>query len=148
MIRTRGRRAFTIIELIVVVVIMAILAGVALPRFFSYDEESKIAACRGALGGIRAGIAQFRLNQSLTGGAVYPTTAQLTTPGLVMQEELPMNPFNELNDVEEILLLATATARGTDGSTGWRYYVDNAVTPTSVVLWANSSTAGVDEQDF
>lgn len=36
------RRAFTLIELIAVIVVLAILAGVAAPRFFDYREKAMV----------------------------------------------------------------------------------------------------------
>ncbi|MBT8484896.1 MAG: type II secretion system protein [Phycisphaerales bacterium] len=144
------RHAFTLIELLAVIVVLAILAGVALPKYFDYSSQAKEAACKGALGGLRAGIANYYANGSLTGSALYPTTAQLTAAGTVLQEALPENPYNSLNTVDETTTALDATNRTTDGTTGWRYYVDNAVTPTTVEIWANSDVddGTVDEHLF
>ena len=63
-----------------------------------------------------------------------------------MQEALPENPYNNLNTVEQTLVLADSqTPRVTNDGTGWRYYVNDAVTPTSVVFWANTSENGEEE---
>ena len=39
--RQRARSAFTLIELIAVIVVLAILSGVALPRYFDYADKAK-----------------------------------------------------------------------------------------------------------
>src|SRR5256885_14780245 len=81
-----NRKGFTLIELIAVIVVLAILAGVALPKYFDYSANAKTSACKGTLGGIRAGIANFYANSAVSGAATYPTYVQFTTLGTVMQE--------------------------------------------------------------
>jgi general secretion pathway protein G len=50
------KKAFTILELIFVIVIIGILAGVAIPRLFSGVDEAKIAKAKTQIANIRAGI--------------------------------------------------------------------------------------------
>lgn len=141
---TPGRLGFTLIELLAVVVILAILAGVALPKFFNYAAESKEAACKGALGGVREGLANFLLDRSIAGSPAYPTNVELGTPGTVMQQGLPENPYNNKNTIR-VLALGDANIRWTDNTTGWCYYVDNfppPVTAPDCVFWPNSNQAG------
>ena len=39
-----ARRAFTLIELIVIIVVLAILAGVAIPRYYDYSSRARVEA--------------------------------------------------------------------------------------------------------
>jgi len=154
------RAGFTLIELMAVVLILAILAGVALPKFFDYQVTARDAACKGALGGVRAGIANFYANRAVTTGtAAYPTIGELTLVGStnsVMQEAIPDNPYDHStgpvtnpNGVEEVSK-AQAIARVpiNPGDNGWAYF-PATVTGDSAIFWANTDYDGsVAEFDF
>lgn len=143
------RKGFTLIELIAVVVILAILVGVALPRYFDYAAQAREAATKGTLGGVRAGIANFLANEVITNGApLYPTLVQLTTLGTVMQEAIPDNPYNDVNTVVAATSIQAAARTVVAGGAGWAYYVDNASSPPAYTFYANTNTAGVAENAF
>lgn len=50
---------FTLVELIVVIIILAILGAVALPKFIDVTERAQVSAVKGAAGGLGAGVALF-----------------------------------------------------------------------------------------
>lgn len=129
------RAGFTLIELLAVVLILAILAGVALPKFFDYQTQAREASCKGALGGVRAGIANFYANKAVTSTARYPDLAELTD-GSVMQEVIPDNPYNDMNDVDTVASAAAASRSvATTATVGWNYYY----TSGSMVFYANTT---------
>lgn len=73
-------RAFTIIELIFVIVVLGILAGVALPKFAGVREQADIAKGRGDIATIRTAIVNERQTQVIKGNNTYisklsPSTA-------------------------------------------------------------------------
>lgn len=127
-----NRRGFTLIELIAVIVVLAILAGVALPKYFDYAAQAKVSACKGTLGGVRAAIANFYANSAISGTATYPTLVQMQTQGTVMQEAVPANPYN--NSATIAAAVWNAAAPPVSGANGWNY--DVAVGK----FWANSNT--------
>lgn len=45
----KNEKGFTLIEIIAVIIIMGILAAVAVPKFFSMQEDAKMAAIKGGL---------------------------------------------------------------------------------------------------
>ena len=133
------RRAFTLIELIAVIVVLAILSGVAIPKYLDYSERARSSALQGALGGMRSGVANFYANSAIDGTPSYPTIAELTAVGTVMQEGIPNNPYNGLNTVIAASQ-AEANNRTVSGTAaGWRYYVDNSADPPVAILYANSA---------
>lgn len=73
-------RAFTIIELIFVIVVLGILAGIALPKFTSTREMADLAKGRADVATIRAAIANERSEQVIRGTNTYiPKLSPLTT---------------------------------------------------------------------
>jgi prepilin-type N-terminal cleavage/methylation domain-containing protein len=135
----KQRRAFTLIELVAVIVVLAILAGVALPKYFDYAAQARESACKGILGGVRAGIASFYANEAINGSARYPTLGELQALGTVMQEPVPENPYNTDATIAAALYVSPPPTSGTNG---WNY---DAATGR---FWANSDTVGVDENEF
>jgi type II secretory pathway pseudopilin PulG len=140
--RSRIRRAFSILEITVVIIMVGILAAVVVPKFGGVATDAKSGAVEGTLAGVRSGIASFRSKAILAGTSPFPTLAQLTATGTVLQTSMPKNPFNSLATVQSVTL-AQATARTVvNGTTiGWNYYVDNAANPPVAIFYCNSSTA-------
>ena len=143
-IRKMNRKGFTLIELIAVIVVLGVLAGVALPKYFDHAAKAKESACKGAIGGIRAGVANFYANEAIAGAAGYPTYAQLTTTGTVMQENLPENPYNSSKEVRDAAGTWDASNPPVDNTNGEGWAYDSA----NGKFWANTTTSGVDEHKF
>ena len=132
-----SRRAFTLIELLAVVIILAILAGVAIPKFIDYRDRARESGCKGVLSGVRAALASFYVDKAITAGAAaYPTIGELGTVGTVMQEAIPRNPYNNKLALFP-MAKADADSRNNNNIGGWAYFDGTGGFPA--VFWANSS---------
>jgi len=133
------RRAFTLIELIAVIVILAIISVVAVPKFFDHSAKAKEAACKGVVGAVRSAISNFYANQAVNGSARYPTLTEIQTSGTVLQDTVPVNPYN---DSATITAVSWTSSNPTSGAAGWNYDA------TTGKFWANSNTSDVGENAF
>lgn len=78
----RLTRAFTIIELIFVIVVLGILASVALPKFGKTGTNARVASGKADVMAIRSGILSERQKRLVTGQSGYITGTALNTGGL------------------------------------------------------------------
>ena len=67
----RGERGFTLIELMVVIVILSILAGLIVPRIMGRPEEARQAKARIQIESLETALKLYRLDNGS-----YPTTDQ------------------------------------------------------------------------
>ena len=85
-----NRKGFTLIELIMVIVLLGLLAIVAIPKYYDLQNDAKIAAEKGVVGGVRAGIyTYFAKNKAYPvtlGGAVGACTAANICFGNVLDQ--------------------------------------------------------------
>ena len=61
----RNEKGFTLIEIIAVLVILGILAAVAIPKYISMMDQSRIAAAQGAIAEVKSRASGYYANQLL-----------------------------------------------------------------------------------
>lgn len=59
-IRTRAQRGFTLVELLIVVIILAILAAIVVPQFGSSTDDAKLTALDSNLSALRSAVAVYK----------------------------------------------------------------------------------------
>lgn len=130
----QNQRGFTLIELVIIIVVLGILAAVAIPKYQDITGEAKEASCRAALGGLRSGITIHYANQAVTTGtAAWPSLVDLSTPGTVMSQSIPANPYQSNSDSSSVIVagVTKGTVVATAAGAGWAY---NATTGE---IWSN-----------
>ena len=91
------RKGFTIVELMIVIVVISILIGIALPRFRGMQEEGNIAKAKGELRTLQAAVESYYIHYSNN----YPVDGSLSnieeaSPSIV--SSIPEDVFNAGND--------------------------------------------------
>lgn len=131
------RRAFSLVEIMVVILVIGILAAVALPQFAGATDEARTSATQATVAGVRAAIASHRTAAVISGEDPFPTLAELTD-GTAISFDIPANPFLGSSSVQAVTL-SQATSRNVVGNAaGWNYYVSNTSTPPVAIFYANA----------
>lgn len=130
----KNAKGFTLVELMIVVVIVAILASIAIPSYSDYVTRSKIAEATSSLAGMRVQMEQYYQDTRsyLSGGAcgaigAAPAATKNFTYTCVADAATPPT--------------YTITANGTGGMSGFSYDINYLNVKTSTFT-GNAATAG------
>ncbi|MDO8536122.1 MAG: type II secretion system protein [Candidatus Omnitrophota bacterium] len=84
------RKGFTILELLIVIAVIAILVGIALPRFKGMQDEGNIAKAKGELRMLQTAVESYLIHT----GALPAALSNLTTAvPQIAPSTLPTDPF-------------------------------------------------------
>ncbi len=133
MIKHISRRAFTLVEILIVVVILGILAALVIPNFTRATEDSTRSALARQLQSINSQIEIYRARNA--GG--FPTN-DVTSPmadagsnfgwGVMVSaeyfKEAPMNPYTGSRVVVAGTEADAIAHSGTDSSVGWYFLAE------------------------
>jgi prepilin-type N-terminal cleavage/methylation domain-containing protein len=131
------RNAFTLIEVLIVVIIMAVLAATIIPQFSSSTKDAKMSNLKFNLQTIRSQLEMYKehhLGVYPPAGSTTDFTNQMTQKtdqnttldptngiyGPYIQNAIPFNPNNNSNTV--VILTGNTQPTGPTGSAdGWQY---------------------------
>jgi len=126
------RRGFTLIELMIVIAVMAILIGIALPHFKGMQDEGNTAKAAGELRTLATAVESYYIHNS----RAYPN--QTTTVDTTWQSSLPGNgPTIVASTLYDPFIAG--------GSTEYRYATSSATTSEYYVIFSvgPDGTAGI-----
>lgn len=107
----RGQRGFTLIELMIVVAIIAILAGILIPNFVNARAQAQTAACESNLRSIATALelyyADNQVYPSAAGAPVQPSL--LTANGVAYLNNTPRDPAAQAGSATYSLTTTQAT---------------------------------------
>ncbi len=119
------RRAFTLVEVLIVVIVLGILAAIVVPQFSSASDDANTSALKTNLQSIRAQLELYKLQHNSSYPTLASFTAQMTAgtdadgaagtdfgPYLMT---VPTNPFTNVN---------TVTDEAAGAGKGWYYNED------------------------
>ena len=72
--QTSSKKAFTMIELVFVIVVIGILSAIAIPKLAATRDDAEIAKAVATIGSVRSGIATERQKRILRGDFTHPIT--------------------------------------------------------------------------
>lgn len=133
------RSAFTLVEVLIVVVIMAILAATIVPQFSDSNRDAKISTAKFNLHTLRAQVELYKSQHDgrAPTGTLVELTSRTNTSGTVgtgpnfpygpYLQSLPVNPFTNSKVVRTVATDTPAASGETDA--GWLY------NPTSGKVW-------------
>jgi general secretion pathway protein G len=139
------RSAFTLVEVLIVVVIMAVLAATIIPQFADSTTDAKVSTLKFNLHTLRSQIELYRTHHDgkLPSGSLVELTkatdvtgAQGTGPNYPFGpylRTLPDNPFSNLNTVT-VIAASPATAANVTANNGGGWLFNT----TTGELWADN----------
>ena len=84
------RKGFTILELLIVIAVIGILVGIAMPRFKGLQDEGNIAKAKGELRMLQTAVESYKIHYGALPAALSNTT---TAVPQIAPSTLPTDPF-------------------------------------------------------
>lgn len=149
----RKNKAFTLIEVLIVVVIMAVLAATVIPQFASSTTDAKESSLKFNMHTLRSQIELYKIHHgsypTLDANNSLPQLLEKTDAagnpddsgefGPYVDGDIPANPFDGVNSVYATTETSPGAVVNSNG--GWQY---NATTggiwPNNAEYWSTTTT--------
>jgi general secretion pathway protein G len=129
------RKAFTLIEVLIVVIIMAILAATIIPQFSSSTTDAKKSSLKFNVQTICTQVQLYKVQHNGTMPTFANFANQMTLPtdvtgattgtsliyGPYIQGQIPANPYSGSNAVVKVATAGTVPTAVVSGGAGWQY---------------------------
>ena len=126
------KKGFTLIELLIVIAVISILIGIALPRFKGMQDEGNVARAKGELRTLQTAVESYYMHNA----NAYPAAlTDVTTETPLIISAIPTDPFSS----------TSATYTYTRGGTNNKFYVIYSAGPAGNGSAAISVTNTVTE---
>ena len=132
------RQAFTLIEVLIVVIIMAVLAATIIPQFSSSHNDAKDSSLKFNLHTIRSQIELYKVHHLAKAPTLASFKVQMCEKsdvngtktgellyGPYLQGDIPQNPFNGKNTVVAVAAAGVTPTGVVAGGAGWQYDESN-----------------------
>lgn len=137
------RGAFTLVEILVVVVILGILAGIVLPKFANASADARKNTLLSTLHALRGQVELYMLQHgdtppALSGSDWSGLTGQSVFNGTDCGPYVTLPPINPINRFSDILVVTSDVLGGDAVTTPGMGFVYNS---TNGKLWATNTAA-------
>lgn len=113
------RRAFTLVELVIVILILGILAAVAAPRMFDTAGNAKTSATRHSLTVLRDAIQLYRASNGTLPGEAGTEADLKTDLATMLNGPFPRAEVGNLGDT--VRIQTSGSALSVSGAQSWAY---------------------------
>jgi general secretion pathway protein G len=147
-IRTKSRKGFTLVEILIVVIILGILAAIVIPQFTNASEDARKSNMRSQLQTLRSQVELYKLQHRDTAPTLANFWTALTTKTLDTgaaagaATDGVYGPYMQEQAVNPLTNSSTPVATGTAAATTTGWYYDEA---NGIVHGANKTGAQSDD---
>ena len=111
-IKIKNNKAYSLIELIIVMVVISILVGMVIPQYQGVLSKNRVRAARGVMESVRGAMEMYRANYD-----GYPSTTQITNLNSVYSVLSPYLPVTPNATFKGFVSYSTAIQVGTKPTT-------------------------------